>query len=244
MGVDTRYFGPSGWQLFHLIAFFSPSPEKTLNLMADVLPCKFCRASTTKFVKDHPLRGNPGKWMYEIHNMVNNKLRTQCRGDPAVIDPGNDPSFEDVKKRYEEMTPTQVPGRDFLFSVASNYPEKPEPEDMCLQREFIKNLAETYPFEKLRTTFQKYMKKTEHVSLESRKRYMKWMYGLLYELSKTAGSDIPTYKGFVARTMYYTSGCSKKTYKGKTCRRTKIGIYTKDRDNRKTKKVAYSSLLS
>ena len=242
--MDTRYWGPSGWQLFHLIAFFSRSPDQVLNLMKDVLPCKFCRATTAEFVKQHPLRGNPGKWLYEIHNMVNNKLRTQCRGDPLVVDPGADPSFEEVRKMYENMTPTQVPGRDFLFCVASNFPEEPEPEDMSLQREFIKHLAETYPFEKLRKTFKAYLEKTEHVDLESRKRYMKWMYGLLSALSKTAGSEMPSYKGYVARVRYYTSGCARKTYKGKTCRRTKMGTYMKDRDNRKTKKIAYSSLLS
>lgn len=239
--MDTRYFGPSGWQLFHLIAFFSPSPEKVLLQMNEVLPCKFCRASTTEFVKAHPLRGDAGKWLYEIHNMVNDKLRTQCHGDPLVVDPGADPSFEDVKQRYSSLKPLQVPGRDFLFCVAANFPEKPEPEDMSLQREFIKNLAETYPFEKLRKTFKKY---AGHVDLESRKRYMKWMYGLLSELSRSAGSEIPTYKGYVARVRYYTSGCTRKTYKGKTCRRTKMGTYTKDRDNRRTQKIAYSSLLS
>jgi hypothetical protein len=242
--MDTRYWGPSGWQLFHLIAFFSKSPDQVLNMLQDVLPCKFCRASTSEFVKDHPLRGNPGKWLYEIHNMVNNKLRTQCRGDPLVVDPGPDPSFEEVKARYSSLKPTQVPGRDFLFCVSSNFPEKPEPEDMSLQREFIKHLSETYPFEKLRKTFKSYLEKTAHVDLESRKRYMKWMYGLLSELSETAGSEIPSYKGYVARANYYTSGCSRKTYKGKTCRRTKMGNYTKDRDNRKTKKIAYISLLS
>jgi len=243
MGMDTRYFGPSGWQLFHLIAFFSPSPEKVLLQMHEVLPCKFCRASTTEFVKKHPLRGDPGKWLYEIHNMVNNKLRTQCRGDPLVVDPGPDPMFEEIKQRYSQLRPTHVPGRDFLFCVAANYPENPEPEDMSLQREFMKNLAETYPFENMRRTFQKYMHKTGHVELESRKRYMKWMYGLLSELSKTSHCELPSYKGYVARIKYYTSGCTRKTYKGKTCRRTKMGTYTKDRDNRKTKKVAYSSLL-
>ena len=98
--MDTRYWGPSGWQLFHLVAFKSEHPEDVLMQMKDVLPCKFCRASTTQFVHDHPLRGDPGKWMYEIHNMVNHKLRSQCKDDPNVINPGPDPSFESVKEYY------------------------------------------------------------------------------------------------------------------------------------------------
>jgi hypothetical protein len=67
--------------------------------MAEILPCRFCRASTTEYVKEHPLKGDPGKWVYDIHNMVNNKLRTQCKNDPKVINPGPDPSFEEVKKK-------------------------------------------------------------------------------------------------------------------------------------------------
>jgi hypothetical protein len=126
MGYDTTWWGPSAWQLFHLIAFMSPNPQQTLLEMKEMLPCKFCRASTAEFVKQHPLKGDPGKWLYDIHNMVNNKLRTQCADNPEVRDPGPDPSFEEVKKRYMAMKPTAVPGRDFLFAVASNYPDDPE----------------------------------------------------------------------------------------------------------------------
>jgi hypothetical protein len=56
-------------------------------------------------VKDHPPKAPYGKWLYEIHNMVNNKLRTQCADDPKVINPGPDPDFEEVKAQirpYEE----------------------------------------------------------------------------------------------------------------------------------------------
>jgi hypothetical protein len=85
--MDTRFFGPPAWQLFHLIAFRSDHPDDVLNMMKDVMPCRFCRESTTQFVKEHPLRGDPGKWLYEIHNMVNDKLRTQAKTDPSVILP-------------------------------------------------------------------------------------------------------------------------------------------------------------
>ena len=242
MGIDTRYFGPSGWQLFHLIAFRSDHPDDVLGMMKDVLPCKFCRASTTEFVKQHPLRGDPGKWLYEIHNMVNNKLRTQCKDDPKVIDPGPDPAFEDVKKRYMSMKQTEVPGRDFLFSVAANYPEEPESSDMARQRMFMEKLAEVYPFGKFRKTFQSYLKK-HPVALDSRKNYMKWMYGLLYEISQEVPIELPSYKGYVQRVMYYTSGCDKKSYKGKTCRRVDGGGYTKNRDHKRTRRITQASIL-
>ena len=241
MGVDTRFWGPSGWQLFHLIAFRSDHPEDLLLLMKDVLPCKFCRESTTAFVKEHPLKGDAGKWLYDIHNMVNHKLRSQCKDNAEVIDPGPDPTFEDVKQRYESLKMVDVPGRDFLFSVASNYPIDPASEDMELQKTFMETLSEVYPFDKLRNTFQSYIKKRP-VDLRNKKAYMKWMYGLLHKLSQTTNVKILSYKGYVQRVMYYTSGCDKPSYKGKTCRRVNGG-FTKNRDHKRTRRITQVSLL-
>ena len=242
MGIDTRFFGPSGWQLFHLIAFRSDHPKKVLEMMKDVLPCKFCRESTREFVKKHPLEGDAGKWLYEIHNMVNDKLRTQCKDDPEVIHPGPDPTFEEVKTRYASLKLTDIPGRDFLFSIASNYSITPTSEDMETQKKFMYELADAYPFDKLRKTFQSYMKKRP-IELDTKKDYMKWMYGLLYRMGQAIDIEIPSYKGYVQRVMYYTSGCDKKTYKGKTCRRVDGGGFTKNRDHKRTRKVTQKSLL-
>ena len=242
MGFNTLFWGPSAWQLFHLIAFFSPNPQQVLLDMKEMLPCKFCRASTTEFVAQHPLKGDPAKWLYEIHNMVNNKLRTQCADNPEVPDPGPDPDFEDVKKRYLAMKPTAVPGRDFLFTVASNYPVHPEPDDMARNREFIHNLADVYPFEKLRNKFKQYVGEGL-VPLDNKKHYQKWMYGLLKELSNITHSDILSYRGYVARVMYHASGCDKKSYRGVTCRRTKQGFKTKKRDIQQTRRTVLTGLL-
>lgn len=239
MGFDTRYWGPSGWQLFHLIAFRSKHPEELLLMIKDILPCKFCRASTTQYTHELPLQGDPGRWLYDLHNKVNDKLRTQCKDDKNIVNPGPDPSFEEIKKRYMSMKPTQVPGRDFLFVVSANYPDIPEPSDMALQRRFIHLLKDVYPFEELRTVFQSY----SEPELQNRRAYMKWMYGLLSSLSKKIGVRMPSYKGYVQHTLYYKSGCAKKTYRGKTCRKMSGGGLTKNRDHIKTRKVAHTYLL-
>jgi hypothetical protein len=242
MGIDTRFWGPSGWQLFHLIAFRSEHPEELLLMMKDILPCRFCRESTTQFTHELPLKGDPGKWLYDLHNKVNHKLRTQCKDDPAVVDPGPDPQFEDIKKRYMSMKPTQVPGRDFLFSIAVNYPDEPEPEQMAVQRRFLQLLAEVYPFQELRKIYKEYY--NQHTpALENSKSYKRWMYGLLHALSKKIGADIPSYKGYSQHVMYYKSGCAKKTYRGKTCRRGTKGELVKIRDHKRTRKMAHSHLL-
>jgi len=240
--MDTRFWGPSAWQLFHLIAFRSEHPDDVLNQMKDVLPCKYCRASTTEFVKKHPLRGDPGRWLYDIHSMVNKKLRVQADTDRTVIDPGPDPTFDEVKQKYMDMKPTQVPGRDFLMSIAYNFPDAPEPADMATQRTFLHSLADAYPFEALRTVFRSYIDATEPV-LTSRSAYTKWMYGLLKKLSRAIGVPIRTYKGYILHVAYYKSGCARKTYKGKTCRTTAGGGRTKDRNHRTTARIVSKHLL-
>lgn len=211
-------------------------------MMKDILPCKFCRESTTKFVHDHPLHGDPGKWLYEIHNMVNGKLRKQAEVDESVINPGENPSFEEVKERYAKIKLNAVPGRDFLFAISKNYPDEPEAHDMHTQRAFLHELAEVYPFAILRTTFKKYMK-TNPPDLVDKSAYMHWMYELLTVLSEKIHVNMPTYAGYAHRASYYKSGCERKTYHGKTCRRIKGGGYKKDRDHRRTYKVSHRELL-
>ena len=240
--MDTRFWGPSGWQLFHLIAFASPNARDVLEEMKDVLPCKFCRASTSEFVRKHPPKQPYGKWLYDIHNMVNDKLRTQCSEDPKVINPGPDPPFEEVKRRYMDMKPNAVPGRDFLMAVAYNFPASPEPRDMSTQREFLHHLADAYPFEELRDVFQIYIKEHEP-TLTSQRAYTRWMYGLMKTLSDKVGANIRSYRGYMGHLAFYKSGCKKKTYKGKTCRRSVGGGRTKVRDGERTRKIAVGSLL-
>ena len=247
--MDTRYWGPSAWQLFHLIAFRSEHPDDVLNAMKDILPCKYCRESTTQFVQDHPLRTcepsgrcDPGKWLYDIHNKVNAKLRGQSKTDPTVVNPGDDPTFEDIKKRYMAMKPTHVPGRDFLFVVSANYPESPEESDMATHRHFLHALAKAYPFQSLRKVVAEYVADREP-ALDSRRAYMHWMYGLLKRLSAVVGTPMPTYRGYAHRVAYYRSGCSKKTYHGKTCRTLAGGGRTKTRDHRKTYRISHANLL-
>ena len=236
--MDTRFWGPSAWQLFHLVAFKSEHPDDVLNQMKDVLPCKFCRASTTEYVKEHPLRGDPGKWLYEIHNMVNRKLRTQCKDDPAVVNPGPDPSFEEIKERYMSLKPTAVLGADFLASISANYPDEPEPEQMATQRTFLHALHHAHPIPEQARKYTAYIDAHEP-ELGSRKAYMKWMYGLLSAMSK---KKLPSFKGWAHHLAYFKSGCSKKTYHGKTCRKT-AGGRTKDRDHRRTFRIVHRRLL-
>ena len=142
--MDTRYWGPSGWDLFHRIAFHSEYPDKVLEHIAEVLPCKFCRNSTRKYIKELPYdKSDPARWLYDIHNKVNHKLRSQCSKDPKVVDPGPDPSFEEVQHKYRSKKLDVLVGQEFLSSIAVNYSSTPRKTE--IQKRFIQNLGEAYP---------------------------------------------------------------------------------------------------
>lgn len=240
MGFDSRFFGPSAWQLLHLISFQHKDSLPFLKEIWKVLPCKFCRESTKQYSEEISDK-EPGKWMYELHNRVNKKLRDQCKKHPEVVDPGEDPFFEEVKQKYDTMKITEIPGRDLLFSIAINY--QPTEENKQIQNTFINDLARFYPFTPLRKEFQDHIQ-LHPILLDSKKSYMKWMYAILKKLAEKVDlTDFPTYKGYVQHVMYYKSGCAKKTYRGVTCRKTMKGGLTKNRDHEITRRQTHKKLL-
>jgi hypothetical protein len=187
-----------------------------------------------------------GHWLYEIHRKVNHKLATQAKTDEKVILPDPDPTYDDVHEKYAALLkkkPYAVPGRDFLFSIAYNYPDHPDYDCINRQRGFLTMLARTYPFPELRKVYAHYMA-TRPIALESRTLYMRWMYGLLKALSVKTKSPIRTFRGYAHHVAYYKSGCAKSTYHGKTCRRLDNGSFTKQRDHKRTRRVASGGLLA
>ena len=140
--MDTRFWGPSGWCLLHLIAAApQPNPRKTkewFDLLEFVLPCKYCRASFHDYTNLQPLtlaiianREKFSRWLFDIHNRVNGKLRGQGLLTSA------DPSWPSVRDRYFKMQAglcgsQPFIGWDFMTSVAYSTPAddyKPVPMD-------------------------------------------------------------------------------------------------------------------
>ena len=198
--------------------------------MKDILPCKFCRESTSVFLHEDPPKQPLTKWLYDFHNRVNKKLRDQCKDDPRVICPPADPTFERVATHYEELlqkTPSAPPGMDFLFCIAYNYTKEKE----GIYRHFFDLLADVYPYDDLRAIV-----KGHTFSFTSKRALMKSVYALMKKKTKFTHSEtiLPSFVGVYQRYGYYASSCNR----GKTCRNGK-----KKRDHRKTHKVTHARLL-
>ena len=135
--MDTRFWGPSGWRLLHLVAT-APTGNRAsavlewVRLLEYVLPCKYCRTSFHDYVRAYPLTlsivRDPAafsRWMYTIHTCVNDKLRGQ-----GLLTTRN-PDWPTVRDRFSSLHAslcTHSPsdsaessallGWDFMTSVA------------------------------------------------------------------------------------------------------------------------------
>jgi Erv1 / Alr family len=248
--MDTRFWGPSGWQLLHLIAQSYPDDadaktkrryELFFNAMKDILPCKFCRESTSNFMTQDDYALHPALkskkdltfWLYNLHNRVNKKLRDQCAEDPRVICPPPDPSYEEVYNTYETLLhtkPNVPPGMDFLYCVVYNYPKEITSDKIRAYFEFFTNLYDVYPLQRVVDS------RTIYDALQSRTTFMSWFHNIMKSVARETGNVkiLPSWN----KISYYASGCNKKSYRGKTCRNGR-----KVRDHRKTFKVTHSRLV-
>lgn len=131
--MDTRYWGPSGWRLLHLISFGTKAKPADLcaffQVLPFVLPCRFCRKSLSEYIRTDPVdcalrEGRLSKWLWRIHNSVNKKLREQGL---VAAGAAPDPTFEQVASIYKDRlaagcSRTFFEGWEFLFSVAESHP--------------------------------------------------------------------------------------------------------------------------
>lgn len=113
-GMMTKIWGPAGWLFLHCVTFGYPYAINLNNrehrdkkrdyasffyYLGKVMPCRYCRESYMEFIKENPIgknldnRKDLTKWLYDIHNKVNDKLGvSECQI----------PTFEEVYKRYEQ----------------------------------------------------------------------------------------------------------------------------------------------
>jgi hypothetical protein len=183
------------------------------------------------------------KWMYNIHNCINNKLRKQG------LNPSVNPKYYEVKQMYSKLLKTPWEQQllsywDFLFAVAYNHPKNTPSTpmlkcpninqiemDLCERNkwnilsqqerlEWLKSfwlvLPEVLPSE----IRQKWKEQEEKIGLEderftSRKTMLAWLWKMRCGLDR--GFKDP-YTTICKRIATFSSDCGKKQ-RGITCRK-------------------------
>ena len=219
--MDTTEWGPSGWPLFHAIAYYHDRHEEEkgkknirvfFKSMQHILPCIYCRRSYRQYIQEMPVPSvNLFEWSYHLHNKVNDKLRKQgynCHRDP---------SFDTVLKTYKQFFSkkkncTEM-GWKFLYSIIFNYDEGISMTRKKGYITFFYLLGEVLPNERSREKYNQYMEKNPiEDCMETSDQLKKWM----YSLEKTFKSKCCSYKKRCQSIeKYKVNKCS-----GKTCRNT------------------------
>ncbi len=248
--MDTTYWGPSGWKLLHSITF--SYEEKLKNqyydffyVIAFLLPCKFCRKSYSEYITNDPIDVSSKealtKWLWRIHNKVNEKLRIQkfCKY--------NDPPFSKVKQMYEEKlsrgcSRVIFEGWEFLFSIVEAHPtsklslgSKGFEADIEINTPLLRNIYNIMePHERL-TYYKQFWKLVPKVlpfiewrnlwndkgSWETRAESLKNLYAIRCDLeSKLELQNKTKFSNLCKELRSYKSGCNK-SKRSKTCRKKK-----------------------
>ena len=183
-GLMTRLWGPSGWMFLHCVSFGYPykidptNPEhlekqndyyRFFYYLGKVLPCKYCRNSYMEFFANNSPMSKLGsrkeftKWLYDVHNLVNDKL-----GVPSC----ERPSFKEVEDRYQSFRaackPLTEKERNDKAGKGCIAPEQGKPK-----RSVIK-VVEYEPAPTKSTPLQEFPKSDDYFVF-----HKNWVYGIL-----------------------------------------------------------------
>jgi hypothetical protein len=184
------------------------------------------------------------KWLYEIHNEVNAKLR----GQNIAVEP--DPTYKEIKERYEQWSKmpcasTQILGWDFLFSIANTTPSKnakstPMDDAPDTPTPHLRNQWNTMNYKERIPYVQKWWDTIGHVLpfapwrhawLAAEKRHGKapvkkgkravlnWLFQMEQTICKKMAEEAPhdSFEGLCKEVSTFSSGCGSKK-RAKTCR--------------------------
>lgn len=227
--MDTRFWGPCGWVLLHgIVNNYSENNNSNkkeeyklfFNSLPYVLPCIYCRRSLTQYYQELPLtdeilnnKGTLCKWIYDIHNKVNEKLRSQGLNNKK------DPSFSSVCKKISKKDYCKINKCwNFLYSIAMNYPEEKKNISLSVKTQyyhFFYYFMLLFPNNNLSFKMLEYHRQQGLLkNLENREVLLKWLYGI----EKILSNDCICYEKRIEKTSKYIAGCNGKNDKKPTCR--------------------------
>lgn len=184
--MDTKFWGPSGWKLLHSIAFCYDKNKSNKKIYKGfftsvkyVLPCIYCRRSYTKYISELKIDTNDiPKWLYRIHNKVNEKLRIQGYNSKKT------PKYSSVVNKYKRFLKNLkcMLGWDFIYSIVFNYPQHSEDLSDVRYNGYIKfftYLKYLIPCEKIRESYRKYIEKYPiEENMDTRDHLIIWCYNM------------------------------------------------------------------
>jgi hypothetical protein len=243
--MNTNKWGPSGWDQLGPAALKHDRlhgllPEQHTNTFSlihkihlsnteNILPCKYCRESYNRYIKELPMdrflvQGNLNNWMYQIHNKVNDKLRKQ--GYNTKPDPSEAAALKHVKSISTDLY--RSTGWDYIHSIGHNYSEKADAMSMVKAKIYLSTLPYMLPHPALTVAMLDFMKlHSVDDALLDRNNLVLWLYLLnqhLIPVYRQLQPDkmVPAIRSYPENCAYYETfraGCGLSAGKsGPSCR--------------------------
>lgn len=122
MGISPKRWGREGWKFIHYVALTYPSKPtekdkakylKFFESLQDVLPCEICASHFREHMKQHPIKMETNRelfnWTVDIHNIVNTQ-----NGKKILT---YDEAFDELFKDDKEINPDILKGIAFSSVV-------------------------------------------------------------------------------------------------------------------------------
>lgn len=122
MGISPKRWGKEGWKFIHYVALTYPSKPtekdkakylKFFESLQDVLPCEICASHFREHMKQHPIKMETNRelfnWTVDIHNIVNTQ-----NGKKILT---YDEAFDELFKDDKEINPDILKGIAFSSVV-------------------------------------------------------------------------------------------------------------------------------
>lgn len=196
--MNVNLWGPSFWTILHSLAGRADETKTTffddlVRPLSDLLPCIHCRRSFAIYyqILGKPVPGKCAAWMYDMHNLVNNKLDEQAIDKTILaVSPGNVefkvllmaslrslypvPSLEVVRKRYLFHRADLFPHKDLstvvlAFALQASQPNAPYTFDACLT--WLKHANTLMNCDQLATQFKLFRGGDDFLSVAIRYKY-------------------------------------------------------------------------
>ena len=171
--MNVAKWGPDGWCMLHYITVQKQKSRAYdfFKHLQFILPCIYCRISYGEYFKNLPYDDkDPVKWLYSIHNMVNNKLRKQN------IKKNSNPSYKESYKYIKNLKDDESIGDTFLSCICFNFPCRSDDKEIENKRKvyktFFKLLAKIHPNKTFRDNLRKNYISDEY--LYNRSALFKW----------------------------------------------------------------------
>jgi hypothetical protein len=163
--------------------------------------------------------------MYDIHNLVNDKLRKQH------LLSEQDPTYEEISAKYDNMISainrsycSKLNGWKALYAIATVYPALGVKSIECLRWSgyftFFTFLPYVIPFRDLRDIMLQYTKSHALVPALSQGRtaLQQWLHGLEKHVAAAVQDSCETFEERCAEAERIRAGCGSKRDKIPTCR--------------------------